>query len=82
MIAVQVYLDYRELHKIVNGLLVLRQKQVELQHIIAVDDTNNAHRGIIHEVNRLDTLISKMNKLLEQVDGDTLNKPPNESEEN
>ena len=80
MIKVQVYLDYIELHKIVNGLLVLRQKQVELQHIIVVDNTNIAHRAIIQEIVRLDRLISKMNRLLEQIEGDTLNIPEIEND--
>ena len=72
---VQVKLDYLEISKIVNGLLVLRQKQVELQIIIFIDETNLVNRQIIREVTRIDSLISRLQDILDSLDDDRSNTP-------
>ena len=72
-------MDYREINRIVNGLINLRVAAVNYQHQIAIDSTNHVNASIIRHVHSIDILISKMEKYLEQIDGNEPHIPPDDN---
>ena len=60
MIKIRVYLDHCELQKIIAGLLVLRQKHVDLNHITIFDKSNVVNKPIIVEIEKIDKLTEKL----------------------